>query len=328
MKYDNFTIFLLLLGVLVIITLVMNYRPRTPQEPFVDFHGQLSTGTAVYIPQYSADSTRTVISLYDNLYFDTKNGSLIEVFAPACATGCNTTGKSITKINVAQRDGAGVMPLFTTLDVNGNIQPYDSIQSKQMVIQPLYSAYLYSSSCPTTSLYQVIYISWNTDTYVHIIDLSASATQGTSKMAFHMNSSGTIDSYVPTTTPLQPYTSITTNFVPVNGSSLTPSTITGYGTPMLTLGADDASTPNRLYYDVTNGNIVTSTSAGLKAYTRRGDSVSNLTQPGTLWNSSTTLNHFIINDIPGLSVIIFAYKNDTAIVLLQTDGDKYKVSRH
>jgi hypothetical protein len=76
MKFDNFTIFLLLLGLLVIITLVMNFRKASPFESFVNFQNQPASGTAVYIPQYSSDSTHTVTSLYDNLYFDSKNGTL------------------------------------------------------------------------------------------------------------------------------------------------------------------------------------------------------------------------------------------------------------
>jgi hypothetical protein len=50
-------------------------------EGFVDFNITANMGDSVNIPQYSASVS--VIKLYDNLYFDNKNGNLIEIDAPA-----------------------------------------------------------------------------------------------------------------------------------------------------------------------------------------------------------------------------------------------------
>jgi len=50
-------------------------------EGFVDFNITANMGDLVNIPQYSASVS--VIKLYDNLYFDNKNGNLIEIDAPA-----------------------------------------------------------------------------------------------------------------------------------------------------------------------------------------------------------------------------------------------------
>lgn len=324
MKFDNFTIFLLLLGLLVIITLVMNFRKVSPLESFVNFQNQPAAGTAVYIPQYSADSTHTVISLYDNMYFDSKNGTLLEVFAPACASGCDTTGKEITYLSAASRDARGITAMPTFLDANGNVKPYDSPQSKNKVIEPLYNQYVYTSSCPNTNIYQLIYVSWNKNTYIHIIDLSASLTEGTNIKTVHMNANGFVDAqsnFTPTT--LQPYSSPVSTFSPTAAGSLSATSVTGYGASLLKLGND--TTNNAVYYDVANGNIVLNNGGTFKVYNRGGSTIQNLAQPSTPWNPLTTTNTFTINDTPGLSIIVTAHKNDTVINMLIPNGNKYRL---
>ena len=324
MKFDKFTIFLLLLGLLVIITLVMNFRKSSPMESFVNFQNQPTPGTAVYIPQYSTDSTRSVSSLYDNMYFDTKNGSLLEVFAPACKSGCDTTGKNITYLSVASRDARGITAMPTFLDANGNIKPYDSPQSKNMVIQPMYNQYVYTTSCVNTHIYQLIYISWNTDTYIHIIDLSASLTVGTNVKTIHMNANGFVDeqsTFTPTT--LQPYTSPVSTFTPNADGSLSATSVTGYGASLLKLGND--TTNNAVYYDVASGNIVLNNGGTFKVYNRGGSSVQNLAQPSIPWTSLTKTNTFTVNETPGLSIIVTAHNNDTVINMLIPNGNKYKL---
>ena len=324
MKFDKFTIFLLLLGLLVIISLVMNFRSLRPLESFVNFQNQPAAGTAVYIPQYSANSTHTVTSLYDNMYFDSKNGSLLEVFAPACASGCDTTGKNITYLSIASRDARGITAMPTFLDANGNIKPYDSPQSKNTTLEPLYNQYVYTTSCMNTNIYQVIYVSWNKDTYLHIIDLSASLTTGTNVKTIHMNANGFVDAqstFTPTT--LQPYSSPVSTFVPNAAGSLSTTSVSGYGASLLQLGKD--STNNDVYYDVANGHIVLKNGSTFNVYNRVGYTVHNLQQPSTPWNSITKTNTFTINDTPGLSIIVSAHNNDTVINMLIPVGNKYKL---
>jgi hypothetical protein len=302
----------------------MNFRKSSPLESFVNFQNQPAAGTAVYIPQYSADSTHTVVSLYDNLYFDSKNGTLLEVFAPACSTGCDTTGKQITYLSAASRDARGITAMPTFLDTNGNVKPYDSPQSKTTVIQPLYNQYVYTTSCTNTSIYQLIYVSWNKDTYLHIIDLSASLTAGTNMKTVHMNASGFIDAqstFTPTT--LQPYSSPVSTFSPNAAGSLSTTSVSGYGASLLSLGSD--TTNNAVYYDVANGNIVLNNGGTFKVYNRGGSTMQNLAQPSTTWNPLTITNTFTINDTPGLSIIVTAHKNDTVINMLIPNGNKYKL---
>jgi len=324
MKFDKFTIFLLLLGLLVIITLVMNFRSLRPLESFVNFQNQPMPGTAVYIPQYSADSTRKVLSLYDNLYFDSKNGSLLEVFAPSCESGCDTTGKHITYLSVASRDARGITAMPTFLDSNGNVQPYESPQSKNTTIQPMYNQYIYTTSCMNSHIYQLIYISWNTDTYLHIIDLSNSLTEGTNVKTIHMNANGFVDEQSTfTTTNLQPYRSPVSTFVPNAAGSLSATSVPGYGASLRQLGKDSAN--NAVYYDVENGNIVLNNGGTFKVYNRGGSTVQNLAQPSIPWTSLTKTITFTINDTIGLTIIVSSHNNNTIINMLIPIENKYKL---
>ena len=116
-RLSSFSIFLILLILLVLIMLFMNWQLfKKNKESFVNFQNNNPStyGSMVYIPQYTSDSTYKVISLYDNLYFDHKNGNLIEVNSSSCApnspaTSCtDNTGISISEIYIVPRNGESV----------------------------------------------------------------------------------------------------------------------------------------------------------------------------------------------------------------------------
>ena len=335
----SFNTFLLLLGLLVVITIVMAlYKKWSEKETFVNFQNQPSAGTTVYIPQYSSNPSKTVLSLYDNLYFDSANGSLIEVFAPHCDSGCDTTGQNITEITVASRDGTELTSISTNLDNKGHVIPYASPQSQVSTLSQIYNQFLYTTSCNTTAIYQIIYVSWYTDTYLHIIDLSATTQAGTNLKTIHMNSQGMVDSQSNfAATTLAPYSANASMSLPNNLSILGTTTDPVY-TPTLTILGTDSHN-NSILYDIANGNIVlkvsvpvstsqshqSTTSATYTAYNRNGTTVT-ISKPATSWNSLSTTSTFVINDIPNVSVIVSAYKNDTIItILVPTNTKIYKL---
>ena len=339
----SFNIFLLLLGLLVIITIGFAlYKKWNQRETFVNFQNQPATGTAVYIPQYTANPNKTVLSLYDNLYVDPANGTLIEVFAPSCSSGCDTTGQNITEITIAGRDGSELSSIATILDGKGRVKPYSSQLSEITNMSQLYNQFIYTSSCPFTNIYQVVYISWYTDTYIHIIDLSASTLAGTNLKTVHMDSQGIVDSQtVYSVQTLVPYSNLSpTMSLPNNLSILNTVTDPAYSATITILGTD--ANNNTIGYDIANGNIVlkingptgtaspsetSSPNTGVShiAYNRNGKSVS-ISSPTTAWETISTTNTTIINDIPNVSVIVSAYKNETVIsILVPTVNKVYKL---
>jgi hypothetical protein len=334
----SFNIFLLLLGLLVIITIGFAlYKKWNQRETFVNFQNQPATGTAVYIPQYTANPNKTVLSLYDNLYFDPANGTLIEVFAPSCSSDCDTTGQNITEITIAGRDGSELSSIATILDGKGNVKPYSSQLSEITNMSQLYNQFIYTTSCPFTNIYQVMYISWYTDTYIHIIDLSASPLAGTNLKTIHMNSQGIVDSQsVYSIQTLAPYPNVgPTMTLPNNLSILNTITVPEYPTTLTVLGTD--ANNNSILYDIATGTIMLklngptgtatpsetsnpNTGVNYVGYNRSGLS------PNSDWENLTTTKTTIINDIPNVSIILSAYKNDTVIsILVPTTNKVYRL---
>ena len=296
----------------------MNLRDSYTKESFVNFqnHPQAS-GTSVYIPQYTSNQTEKELSLYDNIYFDTKNGTLIEVFANSCLSNCSTDPKSITDIVVASRNGLGITAIPTVFDNAGNVKPNATAQSFITTIDPMYNQYVYTTSCKNTSLYQVFYTSWNKDTYVHIVDLSANSGSGKNVKSFFINSSGIASSQNTFTTPsLQPY-KMSASTVTENKNAILPSNVDPKylqaKAPLLQLGKDENL--NSVSYDVSNGNIVVSSAGKYTIYNRNGNTINN-TQPNNQWEKIPNINTFVINDISGLSVLTTSYNDDTVIQLV------------
>ena len=326
MKLDPFTIFLVILGLLVIITLLMNLRDSYKRESFVNFqnHPQAS-GSSIYIPQYSTNESIKLLSLYDNIYFDTRNGNLIEIFAESCLRDCKTDVKKITDIVIASRNGVGITAIPTVFDTTGNVKANATPYSLVATVDTAYSNYVYTSSCTTTDIYQVFYTSWNTDSYIHIVNITG--TSGKNTQSFYLDTTGIKSNQTTFTTPtLQPFTAtpstITENKGAVLPSSPDPKYLQGR-ISLLQLGKD--VNQNGVSYDVSNGNIVINNNGNYKVYNRDGNTVNN-PQPTNAFVSIPTLNTFVINDLSGLSVLVTGYNDDTVIQLIvPLDKTKYKL---
>ena len=193
MKINSFTIFLLLLIVLVIIVLFSKCAGSTKKESFVNFQNTATAGSFVYIPQYSSDSTRTLTLLYDNLYFDQKNGNLIEVDAPAVTSSANdNTGNSITKLYVISRKG-DQLTTYSTVSNNNTIVANVN-ESKSTTMSSVFGNYSYITMCANTDTYQVFYTSWDNDTYIHIMKIG-NQPSGTNIITYYFNASGSVSSF-------------------------------------------------------------------------------------------------------------------------------------
>ena len=326
MKLSPFTIFLVILGLLVIITLLMNLRDSYKKESFINFqnHPQAS-GSSIYIPQYSANKSTKLLCLYDNVYFDTKNGCLIELFAGSCLKDCKTDVKQITDISIVSRDGTSLTAMPTVF-IDGEVQTNNSPYSDVTIVESTYKGFVFTTSCKNTSIYQVLYNSWDKDTYMHIIDISG--TIGTNIKSFYLNASGVgsaQDTF--TTKTLQPF-SVAPSTMTINKGTILPSSpdpkyLLG-NVPVLQLGKD--GNQNSVSYDISNGNIVISASNNYKVYNRNGN-VSNNTQSSSIqFASIPNLNTFVINDITGLSVLVTGYNEDTIIQLIvPSEKTKYNL---
>jgi hypothetical protein len=200
MKITPFILFLLLLVVLVLSILFSNFLPiQHDKEGFIAFSENKQPIDYISIPQYSS-SSNTVVKLYDNLFFDTLNANLIEVDGAAYVIGntstagntstsgntsasststIDSTGISITGVYVVKRDGTSNQQPYTTVFTDATkqqVQPNNTNESQINNVNSQSTAWIYNTKSQNTDKYQVIYVSWNTNTYIHIIQVNSTPT--------------------------------------------------------------------------------------------------------------------------------------------------------
>jgi hypothetical protein len=187
MKLTPFILFLILLFVLVISIIFSRFLPlMNSQEGFISFKATTQPLNYAYIPQYSSsNSSNSVVKLYDNLFFDMTNTNVIEVNGntfignldnSADAGNADTTGISISGVYVVRRDGSkNTSPYTTKYSSDGVIQPNDTDESKIKTIPYKYNSWIYDTVSANPDKYQLFYISWGTDTYLHVINTSKSS---------------------------------------------------------------------------------------------------------------------------------------------------------
>ena len=326
MKLDALTIFLILLGLLVVITISANLLRKPKQESFVNFQNNPNAGTQVYIPQYSEDSTRKLLSLYDNLYIDPVNGGIVEVDAPKCedtnvqSNTCDVDGNYINQIIGAARDGRQITAITTQFQ-NGTVKPHTSTHSLLTSIIPSYNDFIYNTQCEYTNRYQLVYIAMGTETFAYIIDISANTSAGTLLKSVHLNSSGLVDAQSFSNITLAAYSNSPSSLsAPANLEKLKEPTYLANAVELTILAKDDN---NRIYYDVANGNIIIKKGSVNTVYDRNGSLVA--TPSNTPLQSIETTKTFVLNDISGVSLIASSYKFNTVITMLKQNVKSYRI---
>jgi len=168
-KTTPLVIFIILLIVLVI-SVVFGYRAS--EEGFTAYQFAKQPIDNVWIPQYTAQSSSsTVYKLYDNLFFDNKNGNLIEIDASGNGSTANTdnTGATITNVYVTTRAAPTHTSRYQINLSGGNVVPQDTTESLIASMPNSYQSFKYVTQSPNTDKYTVFYMPWNDSTYVHIV---------------------------------------------------------------------------------------------------------------------------------------------------------------
>ena len=257
MKLTPLMLFLILLFVLILSILFSKFLPLSSMsEGFISFSYDKKPIDYVSIPQYPTSSP-SVLKLYDNLFFDTKNGNVIEVdgtctssSSSSSSTGgsitsactVDSTGVTINGIYVAKRDGTS----STSMYVKGTNAPESSITP----LSSQFNAWSYNSKSANTDKYQLFYYSWNDSTFVHIIN----CTQLKHLNTFLFTSGIATDNFDWTITPKP--TSLINNIVatpiigddPANNSMVTDSV---YDSTKQVYQIN-----KNIEFDINNGNII------------------------------------------------------------------------
>ena len=184
-KLNVFTIFIILLVILVLFMMINKwFTIKETKETFVDFYKSNAENslTILYIPQYSSDTKRLVSHLYDNLYFDDKNGAVIEVEGTQSTSAEDTTGSTIQSIHISPRNGGLTLQKYETIKkTDGTVQPYDTVESKITTLTPAYDQYttigktaIANTAPAPLHMYQFFYYTWNKQSFIHLFKFNTS----------------------------------------------------------------------------------------------------------------------------------------------------------
>ena len=362
MKITPLLLFLILLVVLVLSLVLCKHcfsEKSEAQEGFVSFDTNTASLDEISIPQYSKKAK--VSKLYDNLYFDSANGNLIEVNAPnyvktekfslyegfsegasSTSTNGNTSvsstngnvvtsskidnkGTSIININVTARVG-NTTNIYNT-ELKGNaVVAKNTTESNIKSVVSSYSNWSYTTKSKNTSTYQVFYMPWGTKTYMHMVRL---------KSAFDSGDSQNIYTFKYETGSSPDITRYTNESIKL--SSQEPDKDTNNNKYVVDPYYDKSKKVYQLSkyvkFDASNGELIIRSNNSITVYNRYNTSVSYST-PDKLKNTSTTIKSvgyspFVISDNYQNQVLYIPDGKNTLIALLQMDPTtkgEYKIA--
>jgi hypothetical protein len=268
-------IFLCILALFVFAILFVYNKP----EGFISFSESSASLNQVVIPQYSNQS---VYKLYDSVYFDSRTGSVIELFGQTYDNKTvDTTGASLTKmvlmnrVPLKQPNSSDFQANSKVIDLSSNglsmLDPSITGTGASLISQ--FQSWVYPNALDKNSLstvngltpnYQVIYIPWGNDTIVHVFDTSLFVNVAT--YYFRQNSDpvrsvATITSWdmnsIRTRTSKDTYSAAKSSY----------STLSGYDGGKVIFHVTD-----NVYFDPSNRYLVINSSQGMTVYNGTTDS--------------------------------------------------------
>lgn len=181
MKLTKFTVFIILLVVLIISLFFSNW---VPIESFISYNYTSNTNissTQVSVPPYS--TTKSVYKVYDSIYYDPQTGNVIELFGTPYTNNVDTTGQSLTNMILMPRAGS----LVVEYDAENNKGGFSNVAESSYLnaqLSPSFTSWYYPNSSNTSSKltnsieYQVFCFPWKTDTVLFVNDIMKRATVG------------------------------------------------------------------------------------------------------------------------------------------------------
>ena len=182
MKLSPVMIFTLLLIFLVLSVLFCRWSMRD-MDGFIGYNYTKDVAEAAIIPMYS--SRNKLYKMYDSLYFDNKNGNIVEVDAAmysnvggVAAGNVDLTGTSITGLHISPRVGNSTMS-YVINSVSAIITPSPSTN-----IENSYRSSVYRTLGNRPTQYTAFMLPWHDNTYVHIMDNTTQQLENVSTFAF------------------------------------------------------------------------------------------------------------------------------------------------
>ena len=294
-------------------------------EGFIQFRSDLENGNIATIPYYSG--TNAIHKLHDTIYYDSRNGCVVVLDGEQFVHSPDMTGNTISNVTTYDRNGTNLG------STNVSSPPASSYQSTASAIPSLVSSYktfyVVASTNNGEDKYEMIYIPWGLETFIHIIELKVqSATVNRHKHTYYFNSKGELvktadDNFaVSYKTPNSNIKSLARQVPQVDNNNNAYTLINNYST---TAKLFQLST--KLHYDPANGNMVemVDSPSQLNIYSRisSGQTTPNITpvSSGTTASAQPTT----IAEITRFAAGVFDTNNDPAFTILYISVGKRTV---
>lgn len=307
MKLERLSIFMLLL-LFLIITVLLSRWAQQDIDGFIGYQMNVEQMSSIIIPMYS--SQNTVHKMYDNLYFDNKNGNIIEVDVNSHGNTTlqnDTTGSNISALHIVPRIGT----VSTTFEIKNMT---DKVPAPSTTMNNSYKSIDYTSKCKETDEYKVFMMPWKQDTFVHIMNNAANRTNIGTYM-FKSNATSTYHKYINTNDGIKITGNRPDNHAD-NGKYVT---------------ASNYSVNRQVYqisefikFDIKNANLIVSANdKELTVYSRNGNKVTTLNdeQRADYAKDNLTISHAkadpqIIYDMRGQNMVLYVPTEKNTLVAL------------
>jgi hypothetical protein len=309
-KISPLILFLILLIVLVVSVI---FGKLLNLEGFVSFAQSKNSSETIKIPQYS--SRTLVYKLYDNIFIDNRNANLIEVDSTTYgnAVGGNTdlTGTSITTVYTTSRDAD--TKSYASIVTNGVVSAVNTDKSRIPAKTPSYNSFSYQTQSANTDKYSVLYIPWDTNTYIHVIDNTTNTNKGT----FLFGSGSVMDQILYTNSVISITNSVADSDPDIN--KLVKDTVYDPNKYLYKLSAN-------VKYDISNSNLVLQQSDSSRIIYDRSNrshtiSTGNISEAAkSVIGSNTVLNvgynSWVVFDSVGQKMVLYCSSTTNTIVAI------------
>jgi hypothetical protein len=160
-KLSPLILFIIILLVLVIATTIKNYG--LVSEGFGSYKYEADMLSDQKVTQY--DDQRNIKKLYDELFYDPRNGNVVAVYSPTYSGNSNAT---VSKIEIAPRD------------IRDNIMTYENVDAAARLDESKKNS-ISSIDTHWTRKFQdnqLVYMTMGTDTFLYVIDLAKTGISG------------------------------------------------------------------------------------------------------------------------------------------------------
>lgn len=179
-------LFFTLLIVLVIATTVKQWG--LVSEGFISYLNGAGKFSLQKVNAY--DNVNNIYKLYDDIFYDNRNGNVVIVTASPYASGADETDRSVSSIDVVPRK---LNPAYSYVKGSDTaILSQRSEESKISTVESLDTAWFVKG---VNSKNQLNYITWGNDTYLYVMDLTNSGVAGNTSVSG--NSVASSGSYSP-----------------------------------------------------------------------------------------------------------------------------------